>query len=255
MNAFDASQRSAHPIPTADSLVGIRCVAFDAVNTLIFPDPPVKVAYSRIARKYGSRLGAEEIADRFRTAYRHSEEADRRESDGGTAPELLSTSEERERGRWEAIVATVLDDVADPAGCFAELFHYFGQPDAWRCYADVAETIETLHRRGIRTAIASNFDDRLNRVCDGLPELRTIGLRAISSLVGYRKPSPEYYRTLLKLTDCRPGELLMVGDDYENDVQGARRAGLAAIYLQRQTIADENSISDLRQLLEFLPSR
>jgi putative hydrolase of the HAD superfamily len=240
--------------PTSESLSGVRCVAFDAVNTLIVPNPPVKVAYFQIAQKYGSRLSAEVIAERFQNAFRHSEEADRRSFEDKTALDSLTTSEARERQRWESIVRTVLDDVADPAGCFVELFDYFGRPGVWRCYPDVGATIALLHRRGIRTAIASNFDDRLNRVCDGLPELRPITVRAISSLVGYRKPSSEFYRSLVTMADCRPGELLMIGDDYENDVQGARRAGLAAIHLQRQLTAGENSISDLRQLPDLLPS-
>ena len=46
-------------------LTKIRGVLFDAVGTLIYPDPPVAEAYRSIGRRFGSRLSVEQIAARF----------------------------------------------------------------------------------------------------------------------------------------------------------------------------------------------
>src|SRR5947208_1330280 len=50
-------------------LDGVRVVVFDAVGTLIYPDPAAPEVYARIGRKYGSRLGADTVAPRFVAAF------------------------------------------------------------------------------------------------------------------------------------------------------------------------------------------
>src|SRR5690606_20106058 len=47
----------------------IRAVAFDAVGTLIHPDPPVAAIYEEISRRHGSRLTRDDVARRFRDAF------------------------------------------------------------------------------------------------------------------------------------------------------------------------------------------
>src|SRR5437763_10039141 len=105
-------------------LDGVRAVVFDSVGTLIFPEPSAAAVYARVGKAHGSRLGRGAIGPRFTTAFRRQEALDRAAG--------LRTSEEREDERWRTIVAEVLPDVADPDGCFRELFAHFGQPDAWR---------------------------------------------------------------------------------------------------------------------------
>src|SRR5262245_12005792 len=92
----------------------VRAVFFDAVGTLIHPDPPAAAVYATVARTLDSRLPEAEIAIRFRTAFSRQEALD--QSAG------WQTSEERERRRWQAIVGEALDDVCDADRCFQELF-------------------------------------------------------------------------------------------------------------------------------------
>ena len=58
-------------------LAAIRAVYFDAVGTLIHPDPPAPQVYGAIGKKYGSRLPVAEIARRFREAFGEEEAKDR----------------------------------------------------------------------------------------------------------------------------------------------------------------------------------
>ena len=98
-----------------------RAVVFDAVGTLIHPDPPAAVVYSEVGKVFGSRLALDEIADRFRRAFAQQEEIDRVAG--------LHTSEEREVRRWRQIVRQVLDDVSDFESCFQQLFNHFSEAD------------------------------------------------------------------------------------------------------------------------------
>ena len=82
--------------------------------------------------------------------------------------------------------------------------------------------------------IASNFDARLRGVVGGLPEVACVAAPlVISSEVGYRKPHPAFYRAACASLGFPPERVLCVGDDPENDVRGAGRAGLRGLLLDR----------------------
>jgi putative hydrolase of the HAD superfamily len=198
----------------------VRAVFFDAVGTLVHPDPPAAAVYATVARALHSRLCEAEIATRFRTAFAREEARDRANG--------WRTSEERERQRWRCIVAKVLDDVVDDECCFRELFTHFGRPEAWRCDPQVAGVLAELGRRGYALGVASNYDARLHAVLAGFPELRPLRHVVISSEVGWRKPAPEFFRALRARVGLAPAEVLYVGDDRANDYEGALAAGLRA---------------------------
>lgn len=231
-------------VPDAAALVRIRCVAFDAVGTVVQPVPSAAEMYFRVARRHGSQLPADEISRRFRVMFRETE----RGRSGQTGENRLATSEANERERWRTIVSAVIDDVPDPQICFEELFDHFARPESWQCFPDVPATFERLRRMGLRLALASNFDGRLHRVCDGHPPLRSVACRVISAEVGFRKPSLRFYEALRKATGCRPEELLMVGDDRQNDWVGAREAGLAAVIVNR---GPDRGVGEIGGLLEL----
>ncbi len=56
---------------------GIRAVFFDAVGTLLFPDPPATTVYAAVGREFGLDADPAEIGQRFRDAFRTEELADR----------------------------------------------------------------------------------------------------------------------------------------------------------------------------------
>src|SRR5262249_54077600 len=131
----------------------VRAIFFDAVGTLIFPDPSAAEVYATVGHRHGSRLPLDVIASRFRAAFRADEVFDRLND--------LRTGGEREVRRWRRIVAAVLDDVKDGEAIFSELFEYFSRPSAWRCAPDAGPVLGELARRGYRLGLASNYDRRL----------------------------------------------------------------------------------------------
>jgi putative hydrolase of the HAD superfamily len=52
--------------------------------------------------------------------------------------------------------------------------------------------------------------------------------------VGEAKPSPRVFVRALAVARVSPGEALHVGDKVDNDVEGARAAGVSAVLLQRE---------------------
>ena len=51
--------------------------------------------------------------------------------------------------------------------------------------------------------------------------------------IGHRKPSPEFFDFILKDLGLPAERVIMVGDDLEADVLGARRAGLRAVWFNQ----------------------
>jgi putative hydrolase of the HAD superfamily len=204
-------------------LQGVRAVLFDAVGTLLHPDPPAPLVYATIGHRYGSRLEPAAIASRFAASFHEQERLDHAND--------LRTSEEREVRRWRYIVGAVLDDVTDPEACFRELFEHFALPESWRCAPGTATTLEGLAARGLRLGLASNYDRRLYPVVAGLPALRRIEQIILSSEIGWRKPAPQFFQAACEVLGLPASEILFVGDDSANDYEGARRSGLRAALL------------------------
>jgi putative hydrolase of the HAD superfamily len=104
----------------------------------------------------------------------------------------------------------------------------------------------------------------LNTVCVGLEELRGISRVIISSEVGWRKPAPAFFEIVCQQTNCRPEEILFVGDDLINDIHGAKQAGMATAWIDRKAEPPgamfepgaEPAVTPTRQmrtLMELLP--
>lgn len=202
---------------------GVQAIFFDAVGTLIFPDPPAAEIYAEIGRKHGSRHSVDIVQARFIAAFSRQEEMDRQNG--------YRTSEERERRRWRSIVAEVLDDAADIEACFRELYEHFAKPDAWRVDPDIARVLEELRTKGYRLGLASNYDRRLRNVVAGLPALSKLQHLVISSEVGWRKPAPEFFEAMCREVKLLPENVLYIGDDTENDYEGAIGAGCYSLLL------------------------
>jgi putative hydrolase of the HAD superfamily len=218
-------------------LDGIRWILFDAVGTLIFPDPPVAEVYFSAAARCGSHLSIDEIQKRFAIALERSF-ADRCE-----------TSEANERGRWRSIVGEVISDVPlQLEAVFEGLWQHFADGRNWRLFDDIGATLEELHRRGFQLGIASNFDARLKGIVRGHSALAACDAVFVSSEVGYSKPDGRFFRCVQERLAVDPVQIALVGDDKVCDFQAAIAAGWQAIYLDRSSNRDK-AIKSLSELL------
>jgi putative hydrolase of the HAD superfamily len=100
----------------------------------------------------------------------------------------------------------------------------------------------------LAVGLASNFDGRLRAVAAGLPELAPIGPIIVSAEVGWRKPAAEFFAAVERAFSWAASEVLLVGDDMDNDYVGATAAGLRAVLLDpagRPGIVGINRLADL----------
>jgi putative hydrolase of the HAD superfamily len=209
----------------------IRAVLFDAVGTLIRPEPAVGAAYLAAARRFGMAgdLVEEEVSRRFRAAFARQEAIDH------TAD--WHTDESRERRRWECIVAEVFGDAStwqvQGQALFESLWNHFADAKNWAVIEAARQEIDAARDAGLIVGVASNFDARLHRLLDAMPQLGITGNVFVSSELGHRKPGREFFRAIENELGLAPEELLLIGDDVDNDDKAARAAGWQSLLVSR----------------------
>ena len=123
-------------------------------------------------------------------------------------------------------------------------------------YDEVAGTLSDLRQRAVTVAVCSNWDWDLDNAlaAAGLPGM--VDVVVTSAQAGARKPHPRIYETALVRCGVGPGDALFVGDTWEPDVEGPRRAGIRAVQVWRPDQHAEppppGAITDLRAVLDLL---
>lgn len=235
----------------------VKAVLFDAVGTLIEPRPSVAEAYQIIGQRHGSALSLEQIRAGFAAALRECAAEDHRQHN-------YQTSETREHDRWRTIVRVVFTDLpsdterGEPARAdrlFDDLWQHFAAPENWSLFDDVAGTWQRLAGGGLTLGVASNFDRRLLAIGEALAPLDTCEHWFVSSRTGHRKPGRAFFAAIEQQLGLSGDELLLVGDDVENDYLAARAAGWQALHLARDTeyqdarVPAEQTIARLDELV------
>lgn len=207
-----------------------RAVFFDAGHTLLFAHPDLGTVYSEATSRFGVRLPATAFVEAFVPIFK---EATKRYAGQG------DTSDAHDYEMWRDITRRIHAAVpglgaVDFDPWFDALYRRFGDPEVWREYDDVRPTLAALRARGLRLGIVSNWDSRLRRICEGLGLDRLVDFIVISAEAGVRKPDPRIFEKALAAAGVRADQAMHVGDLLEEDVEGARRAGLKAVLIERQ---------------------
>ncbi len=106
-------------------------------------------------------------------------------------------------------------------------------------------------KRGLRLAIASNWDCSLPEFLGPSDLLELVDGVVTSAEVGAAKPDPAVFVAALRVMEGEPGAALHVGDSFENDVAGARAAGVRAVLIARDGTAATPGVEMIRSLSEL----
>jgi putative hydrolase of the HAD superfamily len=117
-------------------------------------------------------------------------------------------------------------------------------------YPDVLPALEALRSAGHRLLIVSNWDCSLPEWLGPAGLLDHVEAVVSSGEVGVAKPDRGIFERALELAGAAPGDAVHVGDSMDNDVAGARAAGLRAILVQRDGAAPDGveAVSSLAEL-------
>lgn len=206
-----------------------RAITFDATRTLIHC-PRVVEIYREVLGRHGVEAPADELRRLLPLVWDEMACSARPDRD------RFAAHPDGPRGWWRRYLDRVCEHLGTPHPsrfAAAELYHRFGQAEAWRVYPEVPETLRALSRLGLAMAVVSNWDERLPPLLDELGIGRWLDAVVVSSQVGVEKPHPGIFLHAAELLGVAPGETVHVGDSLRDDVEGALAAGMEALHLVR----------------------
>ncbi|MBQ9679172.1 MAG: HAD family hydrolase [Ruminococcus sp.] len=133
-----------------------------------------------------------------------------------------------------------------------------------RLYDGVIELLEGLREAGKKIFLLSNAQESFT-----IPEMDELGILGyfdgimISSEEGVCKPQRQFFEKLIEKYHLDPKECLMVGNDKNSDMQGAKSAGIDGLYIHQEIspeVKDESEIharwkimdGDVRKILGYI---
>ena len=211
---------------------GIRAVSLDALGTLVELEPPWIHLAEALGAKADERLiGAMRAEMAYYRAHSHLGR------DAGSLAEL--------RRRCARVLSEKLGQDVDVETMMGAI--------RFRAYPDSAPALEAMRSLGMVLVCVSNWD------CSRPGVLARCGLAGAldgivtSAQAGARKPDPAIFAPALELAGCEPARMLHVGDTVDEDIAGARAAGLSALLLDRSGDGDIASLAEVPERLESMP--
>lgn len=205
-----------------------RALLLDAMGTLIGLKHSVGRTYAAVAAEQGLQLDPAAIDAAFAQHYRQAPPL----AFPGLEGDALRQAERRWWGeRIDAVLQTTAGTAA-PQALQTALFERYADPALWFVFPEVPALLERWRRAGLRLAVVSNFDSRLDGLLAGLELAPWFDAVVVSSRAGAAKPSALPFRQALEQLALAPHQAWHVGDSRE-DLDGARAAGLACLLLQR----------------------
>jgi putative hydrolase of the HAD superfamily len=167
-------------------------------------------------------------------------------------------------GAWTKIAALALERAGRPSdvGARAIATDFAARRMATTTlFPDAVPCLEALRERGVALGCVTNGDaamqrDKLARFALG-PFFEVV---VVEGEFGAGKPDAVVYRHALRSLGVAPADAIMVGDNLEWDVAGARAVGLAGVWIDRAGSglppdAPVRPTRTIRSLAELVPSR
>ncbi|HTZ06746.1 MAG TPA: HAD-IA family hydrolase [Gaiellaceae bacterium] len=201
--------------------LALKAVLFDVDFTLARPGPELgPEGYVRAGARHGLELDASRYDDARAAALvalqRH--------------PEL-----EHDDEIWFAFSERVILGMggAAPAArtCAVEITRAWERHDNFELYDDTLPVLRTLRGAGLKVGLVSN--SARDVAAFAVHHALEIDAGLSSFHHGKSKPHESIFRAVLALLDVEARDAVMVGDAVEEDLEGARAAGMSAILLDR----------------------
>ena len=133
-----------------------------------------------------------------------------------------------------------------------ELREYHAAHNLWETVPkDVVPFLERVRRQGLRRVVVSNANGTLHAHFDRLGLTPYFDAIFDSQVEGVEKPDPRFFEIALERSASNRATTLHVGDFYEIDVVGARRAGLSAILFDPAGVNADRDCPRVRSLDEL----
>ena len=211
--------------------MGIKVVFFDFYNTLVKFWPPLESIQKEACSKFGFDVHEDKlsIGYKFGDVY-FNEENDR-------SPLGLRDSDERSKFFTEYERIILYHAGLNVSGALASNIwkEAIKIPKEFVPFNDTVECLKFLKNQGLDIGIITNLRQDMSGLLQKLDLSEYVDFCVNSEEVGFEKPDPRIFEWALKEYGVKASDCLHVGDQYFSDVQGALRAGITPVLLDRES--------------------
>ena len=197
----------------------LKGVLFDVDFTIAKPGPELgPEGYRRLGDRFGLQLDPE----RYAAAREQAVEGIRRH------PEL-----EHDEEIWIAFTERIIRGMGGASDsayeCAVAMTRAWEHAEHFELFEDALPVLEDLRSRGLKLGLVSNT----GRDLDAFVAHHALRVDAAigSGAFGRTKPHPAIFRAVLERLEVDPEDAAMVGDSIEDDIDGARAAGIERAFL------------------------
>ncbi|WP_164931926.1 HAD-IA family hydrolase [Janthinobacterium sp. 17J80-10] len=167
----------------------------------------------------------------------------------------LSTSDAWWRNLHPVLAASLVAGAGIDASLAFELAERvraeYVNPGQWVVFADTEPTLTALSSSGWQHIVLSNHVPELPQLIAALGLERHFARILTSAALGYEKPHPLAFKAAVSGIPHRE-QVIMVGDSFVADYQGARAAGLDAVLVRNAHPDCKTALPDLHALVRHL---
>ena len=226
-------------------------VFFDVGGTLMFADPPVPDVFARVARRLGHNITVRDVEPCMADVDAYYQSEYLRDGD-------FWCVHERAVQIWLDMYAMMADYCGMTEGVdelTRAVYDEYLLAECWSFFGDVEACLKGLKRRGFRLGVISNWDATLEGLIRKKGMLPYFDEVIASAAVGCRKPHAAIFEIALERMGVQASQAVHVGDLPEADGEGAAKAGLRPVIIDRAGVHEDapfERVSVLTDLVSLL---
>ena len=234
---------------------GTKAIFLDVGGTLLDLGDP-GAAYADILDQYGYPSTREQIGTWIRKA---QEETGPVVSSGYGSE--FKVSAEKEQARREVLIAVFLREAGVRKhfdSCRKGIWDSWVNAPAFHLFPETIPMLQELKESGFLVGAVSNWEPRLQELCENLGIAHYFDFMVVSEAHGYAKPGIRLFELALERAGTRPEETIHVGNDPVEDIEPAELLGIRAVLIQRggsDEIHHSPRISSLNEVLPLARAR
>lgn len=227
----------------------IRAVFFDLYDTLVGFDPPREVVQARAMEPFGFVVDKIGIDAGYAMADALMAEQTAQAPLSDLSPEAQSSFFQR----YEQLILRGAGHEVDLHKAGEVWKAVRRQEYGFALYEDVIPALNSLQSGGYVVGVITNMSQLGQDVAERMGFRDSVDFTLSSMDVGASKPDPQMFRAALEQAGVEAAAAVHVGDQIETDIEGARRAGINPILIDRHSAATDYDTCPRITTLDELP--
>ncbi|XP_029455441.1 haloacid dehalogenase-like hydrolase domain-containing protein 3 [Rhinatrema bivittatum] len=207
----------------------LRLLTWDVKDTLVRLRCSVGEQYSAVAKSFGIQVEPKALESSFHKVYRVQNKLFPNYGlDRGLSSQQWWGDVVKQTFRNCGVSEDwVLAQIAE------NLYSDYSMEKNWEVLPGIRETLHQCHQFGLRLAVISNFDRRLEQILNHCNLGHHFEFIMTSEKAGVAKPDIRIFQKALCMAGVMPQHSAHFGDDYINDYWAARNAGMHSYLIQQ----------------------